>query len=58
MTSDTGVSWNEDGVDIAAEIVSVSAERLVLSVMSGGEAVEERYAAAEVPFVCPDMPKA
>jgi hypothetical protein len=58
MTSETGVSWSEDGVDIAAEIVSVSAERLVLSVMSGGEAVEERYAAAEVPFVCPDMPKA
>ncbi len=58
MISDTGVSWNEDGIDIAAEIVSVSAESLVLSVTAGGQAVEERYTAAEVPFVCPDMPKA
>jgi hypothetical protein len=58
MTSDTGVSWNEDGVDIAAEIVSVSANSLVLSVLLGGEAVEERYSAAQVPSVCPDVPRA
>jgi hypothetical protein len=58
MTSETGVSWSEDGVDIAAEIVSVSAERLVLGLVLGGEVVEERYTAADVPFVCPDMPKA
>ena len=58
MTSDTGVTWTEGGADIAAEIVSVSAENLVLSVRLGGEAVEERYTAATVPYVCPDMPKA
>ncbi|MHB1103264.1 MAG: hypothetical protein ACYC0C_10940 [Devosia sp.] len=57
MTSDTGFTWNEDGVDISAEIVSVSASDLVLSVKLGGEAVEERYMAAAVPYVCPDMPK-
>ncbi|MDP1731299.1 MAG: hypothetical protein Q8L54_09020 [Devosia sp.] len=57
MTSDTGFSWNEDGMDIAAEIVSVSASDLVLSVNLGGHAVEERYTAAAVPYVCPDMPK-
>lgn len=57
MTSDTGVSWNEDGMDIAAEIVSVSADRLVLSLRLGGEALEERYTAAAVPFVCPDLPR-
>lgn len=57
MTSDTGFTWNEDGVDIAAKIVSVSARDLVLSVKLGGEAVEERYTAAAVPYVCPDMPK-
>lgn len=57
MTSDTGFTWNEDGVDIAAKIVSVSARDLVLSVKLGGEAVEERYMAAAVPYVCPDMPK-
>jgi hypothetical protein len=57
MTSDTAFSWNEDGMEIAAEIVSVSASDLVLSVKLGGEAVEERYTASPVPFVCPDMPK-
>jgi hypothetical protein len=58
MTSETGLSWNEDGADIAAEIVSVSAERLVLGLMLGGEVVEERYIAAQVPYVCPDIPRA
>ncbi len=57
MTSDTGFSWNEDGMDIAAEIVSVSAESLVLSLKLGNDAIEERYSAAGVPFVCPDMPR-
>ena len=57
MTSDTGVSWNEDGMDITAEIVSVSADSLVLSLQLGNDAVEERYSAAGVPFVCPDMPR-
>jgi len=57
MTSDTAFTWNEDGVDIAAEIVSVSANDLVLSVKLGSEAIEERYVAAAVPYVCPDMPK-
>jgi hypothetical protein len=57
MTSDTGFTWNEDGIDIAAEIVSVSANDLVLSVKLGGEAVEERYTASPVPYVCPDLPK-
>lgn len=57
MTSPTGFTWSEDGVDIAAEIVSVSASDLVLSVKLGNEAVEERYSAATVPYVCPDVPK-
>jgi hypothetical protein len=52
----TGVTWNEDGMDIAAEIVSVSARDLVLRVTLGNEAVEERYTAATMPYVCPDMP--
>ena len=58
MTSETGVSWNEDGIDIAAEIVSVSADQLVLSLQLGGQAVEEHYTAADAPYVCPDLPKA
>lgn len=57
MTSDTGVSWNEDGMDIAADIVSVSAESLVLNLKLVNETVEERYTAATVPYVCPDLPR-
>ena len=58
FTSDTAISWNEDGMDINADIVSVSATDLVLKLDLIGGAVEERYTAAEVPYVCPDMPKA
>lgn len=57
MTSETSLSWNEDGMDVAAEIVSVDAQHLVLRVELVGETVEERYTAAAVPFVCPDMPR-
>lgn len=56
MTSETGFTWNEDGMDISAEILSVSATDLVLRVDLVGGAVEERYTAAHVPYVCPDMP--
>jgi hypothetical protein len=58
MTSSTGLSWNEDGMEIAAEIVSVTASDLVLSLKLGNEMIEQRFAAAAVPYVCPDMPKA
>jgi hypothetical protein len=57
MTSDSSMRWNEDGREVAAEIVSVSADSLVLSVRMGGQAVEEHYSAADVPYVCPDLPK-
>lgn len=57
MGADGAVSWNEDGVDVTADILSVSADRLVLALKLGADTVEERYVAADVPFVCPDMPK-
>lgn len=57
MTSDTGVSWNEDGMDINADIVSVDASSLVLSLKLVGGPTEERYVTATVPYVCPDIPK-
>jgi hypothetical protein len=57
MTSDTSLVWNEDGMDIAADIVSVTTAELVLKVNLVGGAVEERYKAADVPYVCPDMPR-
>jgi len=51
------VSWNEDGMDIKADIVTVSADKLVLSLKLIGGDVEERYIPATVPYVCPDMPR-
>lgn len=57
MTSASSVSWNEDGIDIKADIVTLTANELVLSLKLKGGDVEERYAPATVPYVCPDMPK-
>ena len=56
MTSATSLKWNEDGMDIAADIVSVSAAKLVLRLNLPDGAVEETYRAADVPYVCPDIP--
>ena len=57
MTDAKTVSWNEDGMDIKADIVTLTADELVLSLKLKGGDVEERYAPATVPDVCPDMPK-
>lgn len=57
MDGDTAVSWNEDGMDIKADIVTLSADELVLSLKLIGGDVEERYTPATVPYVCPDIPK-
>ncbi len=57
FTSETGLTWNEDGVDIAAEIVSVTDAELTLSLQLRGGAVVETYVAADVPYVCPDLPR-
>jgi hypothetical protein len=54
---DTAVSWNEDGMDIKADIVTLTANELVLSLKLIGGDVEERYTPATVPYVCPDIPK-
>ena len=58
LLSDTAVSWNEDGVDINAEIVSLTDVELVLSLRLGAVAIEETYVTTTVPYVCPDLPKA
>jgi hypothetical protein len=57
MTSDSALSWNEDGMDIPAEIVKVTSTELVLRLDLKGGQIEEHYTAAAVPSVCPDMPK-
>lgn len=57
MTGDHALSWNEDGMDIAATIVSVDSSALHLQLQLGTERVDEHYTSATVPYVCPDMPK-
>ena len=51
---DNAVSWNEDGMEITADIVTLSADELVLKIAGMDE---ERYSPAVVPYVCPDVPK-
>ncbi len=57
MTDAKSVSWNEDGEEIKADIVTLTASELVLSLKLRGGAVEEHYQPASVPYVCPDIPK-
>lgn len=57
LTSDTALKWNEDGMDISADIVSLSDAELVLNLKLVGGAQEEKYVAATVPYLCPDVPK-
>ncbi|MEO6394366.1 MAG: hypothetical protein ABIO40_00465 [Devosia sp.] len=58
MISPTSVKWNEDGVDIAADIRSLSASELVLALkLRDGSIEEQHYAPATIPYVCPDVPK-
>ena len=54
LTSDTALKWNEDGIDITAQIISLADTELVLNVNGMGD---EKYTAAAVPYLCPDMPK-
>ena len=49
--------WSEDGIDIRARLVSVDSNALVLRLMLRGGEEEQRYSAATVPYVCPDMPR-
>jgi hypothetical protein len=49
--------WSEDGIDIRARLVSVDANTLVLRVMLRGGEEEQRFTAATIPYVCPDMPR-
>jgi len=57
MSDAKSVSWNEDGMDIKADIVTLTADELVLSLKLKGGDVEEHYTPSPVPYVCPDMPK-
>src|SRR3569833_3977672 len=56
-TAANQVSWNEDGMEIKADIVTLTADELVLSLKLKGGDVEEHYVPSVVPATCPDMPK-
>jgi hypothetical protein len=57
QVSETAISWDEDGMTINADISSVSATELVLSLKLGSDVQEQHFALASVPYVCPDMVK-
>ena len=57
QVSETSISWDEDGMTIAAEIASLTDEELVLNLKLGSETQEQRFTVATVPYVCPDMVK-
>ena len=58
MTDAKSLTWSEDGMDIKADIVTLTADELVLSLKLKGGDVQEHYKPAPVPSACPDMPKA
>ena len=56
QVSETAISWDEDGTTITADIASLTDDELVLSLNLVGGVQEQRFAPAEVPYVCPDIP--
>jgi len=57
QVSETAISWEEDGMTINADIASLTADELVLSLKLGSDVLEQRFVPAVVPTVCPDMPR-
>lgn len=53
--ADDKIRWIEDTIPIEAEVVTPSKDELILRI--AGLDREQRYIAANVPYVCPDMPK-
>ena len=49
------ISWNEDGTDIRATVLSVSDRDLTLRLNLPGGAEEQSYTRAATPYVCPEM---
>ena len=49
------VRWIEDSIPIEAEVSMPRKDLLVLHV--AGQDHDQSFAAASVPYVCPDMPK-
>lgn len=55
-TADT-IAWSEDGREIRALLLEESDTALAIRLQLVDGPHEERYRPAEVPFVCPDIPR-
>ncbi len=53
--SDRVLVWQEDAMEVRAEVVQVGPEDLVLRLALAGGSQDEHYRAAAVPYLCPDM---
>jgi hypothetical protein len=51
------IAWQEDTAKIEAELSQPAPDQLQLRLRLGGDVKEERFRLADVPFVCPDMPR-
>lgn len=57
MTSDSTLRWQEGVAVVHAEVLTLTEEKLVLrlNLTSGTEV--QRFTAASVPYLCPDIPR-
>lgn len=51
------IAWSEDGAEIEAEVVAGDGDHLTLKLRIGAEERAETYRLAEIPAVCPDLPR-
>jgi hypothetical protein len=51
------VVWSEDGVDVRAVVEELTEDELVLRLELPSGAEAQRFAPAEAPWVCPDLPR-
>jgi hypothetical protein len=51
------IAWQEDGIDIHAEVLNVGDDELVLQMQLASGSEQHRFVPAEVPYLCPDMPR-
>jgi hypothetical protein len=51
------IEWTEDSARIEAEITELTSDSLRLRLQLRSEVIEHSYRPAQVPTVCPDMPR-
>lgn len=57
QVSETEISWEEDGMTISADVTSLTDEELLLNLKLIGGDEEQRFAPAQTPYVCPELPE-